>query len=279
MTIGVTSDFIGPVPIGSLWDLTISTDQEQTLAIQSWDEPATAAGQHNIHWGFRPGGEFHPGLQVAVSGQNVRVGVYLLEGGTGAILDEGFTNAIWQPSSNEAIVTQAFGGAGTNGAAISSDLAAIQTQLQTLTDAVTLAIPSLTNPLQTLAAALSPTLLDDITLHELSPGITGNFVGANLTALIWGIVIRIATVPPELVPLTPDGDYYQPTLAVVRIFSGSDLLTRVPIHTTSKIIPFQKGFWETAIAAVEHYLWPNSMSLQVTWLAGVTGQVFEMLVP
>lgn len=123
------------------------------------------------------------------------------------------------------------------------------------------------------------TLLDQLTLIPLSSGPSAGPLNANLGGWIWGVIVRIASVPPDLVADTPDGDYWFPSLAVVRLFRGADLWKRVPIHTSSKIVAFATEDVVGGIAAATLTQWLLQMSVQVTFRAGVTGEVFLMRQP
>jgi len=123
-------------------------------------------------------------------------------------------------------------------------------------------------------------LVDSLTLTEHSPGFpVGGEVGGALGVPAFGIIVRIANVPPELVPNTPDGDYWVPSLAVVRVFRGSDLWMRVPIHTSNKIIPLLNEGIAAAVAKALTNTWMLNMTFQVTFREGVTGRVFTMNFP
>lgn len=123
-------------------------------------------------------------------------------------------------------------------------------------------------------------LVDQLTLQALASVPTGDPVNAFLTSPVFGVIVRIASVPAELVATTPDGDYWFSSLAIVRIFRGSDLWLRVPIHTSSKLI----NLWMEGLAmgladVVLNAGWLLNLSIQVTFREGVTGTVFLMRVP
>lgn len=122
-------------------------------------------------------------------------------------------------------------------------------------------------------------VLDTLTLIGLTPGPVGGFVGAQLPNAVWGILIRLANVPENIHPQTPDDNYWVPTLATVRIFRGSDLWLRIPIHTSSKIINLANEGVDVAVTNLTATTWLLNMSLQVNFLVGVTGEVFLMKLP
>jgi hypothetical protein len=123
-------------------------------------------------------------------------------------------------------------------------------------------------------------VVDSLTLAPVTSGPTGNPVAANLTSPVFGVIVRLANVPADLKAQTPDGDYWIPTLAVVRIYRGSDMWLRIPIHTSSKLI----NLWVEGLAlgladAVLNAGWLLNLTLQCWFREGVTGEVFLMRVP
>lgn len=121
--------------------------------------------------------------------------------------------------------------------------------------------------------------MDSLTLQELTSGPQGGFVAAQLAVWIMGVIVRIATVPEDYRVNTADGDYWVRSLAVVRIYRGSDLWKRVPVHTSSKLIDFTEEGLVSAVAANLPLQWLLQISVQVTFAPGVTGQVFLMRNP
>jgi len=123
-------------------------------------------------------------------------------------------------------------------------------------------------------------VIDALTLTNLTPGgPSPGPVNAQLVDPIFGLIIRIASLPPGLDPITPDGDYFLPTLCSVRIFRGQDLWLRVPVHTSSKIISVSSEWLQVGVASIWGSTWPLQLSLQVNFLAGVTGSVFLINIP
>lgn len=132
---------------------------------------------------------------------------------------------------------------------------------------------------ETHASTFPTELVDELTLTELTSGPSGGFVDAALPNAIFGVIVRIATVPPDLHVGTPDGNYWTRTLAVVRIYRGSDLWMRVPIHTSSKIVPLFGDVITAAVTTLTRTVWIIDMSVQVSFLEGVTGRVYLMRFP
>lgn len=129
-------------------------------------------------------------------------------------------------------------------------------------------------------ASTFPTIsVDALTLQALTQGPQGGVVAAQLGAWIYGVIVRIAEVPPEFHVNTADGNYWTRSLAVVRIYRGSDLWKRVPIHTSSKLVSFVEEGIVSAVAAVLPIQWLLQISVQVSFAEGVTGEVFLMEAP
>lgn len=127
---------------------------------------------------------------------------------------------------------------------------------------------------ETHASTFPAISLDALLLQELTSGPQEGFVGAQLAAWIAGVIVRIAEVPAEYRVDTADGDYWVRSLAVVRIYRGSDMWKRVPVHTSSKLIDFQEEGLVSAVASILPLQWLLQMSVQVWFAPGVTGQVF-----
>lgn len=121
--------------------------------------------------------------------------------------------------------------------------------------------------------------IDALLLSEITSGPQGGVVTANLAFWIFGVIVRIATVPPEFRVNTADGDYWVRSLAVVRIYRGSDLWKRVPVHTSSKMISFVEEGLVVAVSSLTMTQWLTQISIQVSFAEGVTGQVFLMRAP
>lgn len=120
---------------------------------------------------------------------------------------------------------------------------------------------------------------DALGLLELTHGPSGGPVDEAIVLPTFGVLVRLSSLPPDLVPSTPDEDYFVKTLATVRLYRGQDLWIRAPIHTTSKIVPFQNEGLTVWVPGATVGTWILNIHLSVRFLAGVTGQVFLMRFP
>jgi hypothetical protein len=199
---------------------------------------------------------WHPGEYAIATSSPVHLLLQLFEPGTTLPIDSGSATYTWTPESNVAmtapIVAQGGGGLTAEQSLQLSEIHAYQ---------------------------VSDQVLDLLTLVELTNGPSSGPINAQLPSPIFGIIVRLTAVPLDIVLDTPDLDYSVKTLAVVRVFRGSDLWMRVPIHTTNKIIPLEGEGIVSAIATAFLQPWLLNMSIQVTFLEGVLGQVFVMRLP
>lgn len=190
-----------------------------------------------------------------VADDQVNATVALVDPG-GITVDSGQLNVTWDPSAG---------------------LGWLQTQVPTKGSGLT---QEQADQLQRIDASTALTVaVDQLLLVELTSGPQGGNVSAFLNRPVFGVIVRISSLPSGLVPQTPDHDYWVPTLATVRIFRGSDIWIRAPVHTSSKIVNFQVEGLASFLAAMFTAEWILDLSLQVDFLAGVTGQVFLMNVP
>lgn len=122
-------------------------------------------------------------------------------------------------------------------------------------------------------------LTDSLTLTELTSGPTGQPLNVHLTSVTFGVIVRLVNIPDELVPQTPDNQYWSKTLATVRVFRGNDLWIRAPIHTPTRIVSFEKEGITIWVANATLTQWLLNIRVLVDFLPGVTGQVFQMHFP
>lgn len=255
MPISLVSDFVGPVPLGT--EFVTSWFRGPTHEIQFLEEHLATNLTHNAYQilGTQAGTSIFVG-EAPAEGESVFARVQLVQPGQVPI-DEGEATWTWSPTRSLGwqINTKPSGGQGG------------------LT-------PSQAQQLSSIEDATVPVIsTDTLTLEEVTNGPQGGFVGAALPDFVFGVIIRLASIPPDVTPETPDGAYWFNTLAVLRVYRGSDLWLRVPIHTVSKIVPFMEENVVTAVSATLPTQWLLNMSIQVYFRPDVTGQVFLMHFP
>jgi len=252
-----SSDFIGPTPGDLGLRVSITADADGTQVIMG-----TFAGNLGD---LREGNleivgtdhQWSSGQFAAVPGATVHV-ILSLESQSLGQIDTGNVGMQWQPTSGQAIVTAEHVSTSSGG------LTAQQAQ----------------ELKQSRDATWPAHLVDQLTLQALGTGSSTSPIAGNLTAPVFGVIVRLTAIPAELQPQTPDGIYWVKTLASVLIFRGNDIWLRVPVHTPSKLI----NLWVEGIAlgladAVLNAGWLLNLTIQVFFLEGVEGEVFLMRVP
>lgn len=250
------SDFIGPIPQPSHWITAFEFNNgEQATLIQEWPNDTSLKTLDGIMGDLSvPVGVPTNRNYAFTAGATVKFSVQIV--GQAGTTDTGSATYTYDPTSHlpELLHTQS---------TVSGGL----TQEQSV-------------QLDQTHQSTYPTIsLDALTLIPLTNGPTGQPVGADLNAWIGGVIVRIRSVPENAHVNTPDGDYWTRTLAVVRIYRGSDLWKRVPVHTSSKFITFLDEGIVAAVTAIAPLQWLLQMSVQVTFAEGVTGEVFIMRNP
>lgn len=251
------SSAFGPFPTGTSLTVAVSRDSEGSEVIGfGVIQNVQGNGQFNLY-AQTSTSSWSAGQFATAEGATVFLQMQLHEPGVSTPIDSGTVQLVWAPDSNVSLLPQTTGGT-------SSGLTPVQAQQVE----------------ETHESVFPEFLIDQLTLQPLASVPTSGPVNAFLTSPIFGVIVRIANVPENLVPNTPDGDYWVPSLAVVRIFRGSDLWLRVPVHTSSKLINLwleglSLGLADIVLSAG----WLLNLSIQVTFREGVTGTVFLMRVP
>jgi len=245
------------VPPGSTWELFVNTTVEVGPGQTIWTATAPATGQQLTHILFSQKGPATSARNTSVvpkQGDTMRITAELRNGAT--VLDTGQVDVPWDTQGNQWEIPYE-----------------TSTQSSGLT-------PTQASQLEEVHGQtfLSRTI-DQLTLHEITNGPTGAPVGFNFEGWAWGVIVRLTAVPGDAEPQTPDGDYWVRTLAVVRIYRGVDLWLRVPIHTSSKIIPFAEENVLVGVSALTPTQWALQLSLQAWFGPGVEGQIFWMNFP
>lgn len=251
------SDFTGPLQVGSSILVKLSTDVEGTRVITSTTVPTQLNhGQYVLM--DQSAESWLNGAWALAAGANATLSTELHDGSAGPIVDSGAQTYVWQPESNVGLNIKGQGGSSQGGLTPQESL-----QLQETHDQSFLGI------------SLDTLLLTDLTPLGPSPGP----VNAQLPGYTFGVIVRLGNIDIPRAPQTPDDAYWVPTLATVRLFRGSDLWLRVPIHTPSKIIPFAATDLAVALATATVGQWILNLTIQVNFLPGVTGKVFLMKTP
>jgi len=123
------------------------------------------------------------------------------------------------------------------------------------------------------------TFITSLVLEDLGTSSPGGQIAAALTSWRYGAIIRMTQIDPTLSPTTPDDDYWVKTLASLRLFRGTDVLLRVPIHRSSQIVSFEGDLVQLQFSAISTTLWNPGITLEVDFLERCAGQVLLMKLP
>jgi len=251
-----TSDFTGPLPSDANFLVNLDATEDPatlfaTITVPT-PEPFTDLPLLLPNSGWEQFVNFWP-----VDGQQTFVRSFLREGAT--VIDSGTASFQWDATSglSKMLLNPTTSGGG-GGLTPAQDQALQEIHQGTALDQ----------------------LLDALTLELISPagGGPGPFNRTLLTPTA-GVLVRMTAIAAGLVPDTPDGDYWLPSLAVIRLFRGADLWHRVPVHTSSKLY-----YWldENVTAFATNLLvsqWLLNMSVQVTIREGCQAEVFLLHYP
>lgn len=254
----VSTDFIGPIPAGSRWIFTLRPATSNPSEIPIGEEFFVSQSPRLAPKFWVDGGTKvrHSEQASVTDGTSVKLDVEFVDNNQVPIDISGQVVGPFSSTAGELWKPQYFPQPG-----------------QGLT-------PVEAQQLQELHDAQVPTInLDALLLPEITNGPQGGFVNFTLPDPVFGLLVQIANVPPELIPDTPDGDYWFPSLAVVRLFRGDVLWLRIPIHTSNKLIGLLDQNLTLGVSALTSTLWSLKLTVQVSFREGVTGQVFLMRIP
>lgn len=253
----ISSDFIGPQPSGSFWTWTLGDSAHEGSSILGGRMDWTSND-----WSLRL---FVPQSSLS-SQQNTGAAmpsnataklVVELRDPNGTVIDQGSQTAPWDPTTGLPGQLLDKGG-GTSGGLTPEQAAQLA---------------------ETHQATFPESLTDNLTTQLLPGDPNTGYVGVNLTRPVFGIIIRMTEIAPDLTPDTPDGDYWFTSLAIVRIYRGQDLWIRAPIHTSSKLINLWSEGLFMGLVGLVGTAWLLNLTLQVTFRPGCNGTVYAMIVP
>jgi hypothetical protein len=247
------TNFIGPLPDGTHWSIQLTSDSEgaHILAFSSFFSTAHQVfpqiGVNTPGWSWS-----WPGLAGIAEGGTAFIQAELQDP-SGTVIDSGTASFPWSQGAAGLAIQEAQGGGFT-----ADDRAALNI---------------------TAAWAALDTFITQLVLEDLGTAPPGGQLAAQLPEWRYGIIVRLTEIPSTLLPTGPDLDYWVKTLASVRIFRGTDILHRIPIHRSSQIIPFEGNGMILQFPAIALDLWAPGLTVEVDFLPGVAGQAFLMKLP
>lgn len=256
LSLKLQTDFIGPLPSTNVWTVSITEPTEGPFLWEAqWRDQSNPAivtpAIRDSRTTVMPRSDL-----VFADGSSTTVSVVIQPSGGGAAADSGTTTAPWSSTAGLAnIVESQIAGKAT----LTPEQS---TQLQQTWQSTAQVIP-----------------VDSTIPFDLGPLPPGEVISGVLPVPIFGLIVRVTVIDPALRPSTPDDDYWFTDLAVARIFRGTDLWMRVPVHTSSKMIPFFSDAITAALSTVTAATWVAQMSYQVSFRPGCAGTVTEMRFP
>lgn len=282
--INLHTDTIGPIGAGWIWRLVVvrPTD-EQTIVVMT--SPVWSIDQHEIQFQVdgNPlglGQTTSYGRYVSANtNDNVNLTAQLVDADGTTVHDSGaFGTYRWDSSTSASRLLVSSSGGLTPEQA--GQLADTERRSRTLGEPVDFVIQTASGLVQaTLGQLLSRSTLDRLTLFEVTRGPTCEPVRAAVSIWSTGVIVRVTTIAEGMTPKTPDGEWYFPDLAVLRIFRGADLQYRRGIHTPTFMVeqPWQWS-WQF-LNALQVLGAPPDLTIAVDWREGCCGQVFLLSLP
>ncbi len=282
LLIGAQSDIVGPIPGDWQWIIHIRRRGSEDDSINlrgpirtDLDHRAfVTIGQNTGGWTTQVSS-----LQGIASNSEATVTVELTTS-TGVVEDSGTSDAYtWDSTTNlwTLVEQAAAGGFTADDRALVTDT---ERRSQVLGEPLDLVLSTASGFVtSTLAQLFSRTTLDQLTLSEVTSGETCEPVRALVSTWATAVIVRVTTIGEDLVPRTPDANWYFPDLAVLRIFRGGDLQYRRGIHTPTFMVD-QPWQWSWQFLNELQVLGnPPDITIAVDWRPGCCGQVFLMSLP
>lgn len=255
-----SSDFIGPLPTGA--GIEVFMFGGASFENITWNQflpTQIPNGQFKIYDSGSIAQPFQASVPLRLN-EDAKLEIFLRDQfQSGNTLDQGVTGPLpWDPAAGLGQLTIAEKSSGSGGLTPSQDQALQEIHQSTVVTH----------------------LLDALTLDAMSPpgGGPGPFSRTLLTPTA-GILVRMTVIDPSLISVTPDVDYWLPSLAVIRLFRGADLWHRIPVHTSSKLY-----YWldENVVVGATQFVfsgWLLNMSVQVDIRANCEAEVFILHYP
>jgi hypothetical protein len=275
------SSFIGPLAVGSHWNITLGTVAEPTV-FQTITAIQRDANQVNfvtwIPWADVP---WRTTLEQAWVADGTTVFLNAeLRSPTNVVIDSGSISKQFDSKSGLAEILFQMQEAAPTSTFTATDRNNMNNGFTNVLNGITATLHTAAGPVTAkLGALFSRHTLDALTLAEITSGPTGAPVRATVETFWYGVIVRITTIPDALQPQTPDGDWFLPDLAVLRVRRGVDLEYRHGIHTSSwmALSPWKYGL--DVLNLLELGAVPPETEILVDFKPGVEGRVYLMAWP
>lgn len=282
--INLRSDLVGPIGADWVWRLSVirPVDEQNIVVLES---PIWSVDDHQVHLVVEGdplglGQSTGYAQQVSANTNDTVILTVQLVDTLGAIHDSGALGEYrWDTSTSSSRLLVSTSGGGLT-AEQAQQLTDTERRSQVLGEPGDLVVDQPSGlKIGTLAQLFSRTTLDKLTLDEVTSGPTCDPVRAQFSFYYYGVIVRVTTIDPLLVPKTPDLEWYFQDLAVLRIFRGADLQYRRGIHTPT-FLTDHAWEWSWNIRNTLDWLGvPPDNTLAVDWRQGCCGQVFFLKWP
>lgn len=281
------TDFGGTLDFTTLWQLFFFSDSDRTKQLAKYETsndvatitaipfPITGADHQNFANWLSDGQTVYWDARIDVEGD---------------IVDESNGSATWSNTVGlyqllQQIQTQA--GTGQFTTTDRSNLATIQTNvnaaLTNTADILGNVISTVTTATGTIETGIgnlfAPFTLDALTLQEVTSGETCETVTVGDLEFFFGIVVKCTTIPTSYGIGGLDFRHYEPQLALLNVFRGTELVARQPIHIADYMLTPVPGQNNSTEAQIVYLAVAPNLSLEVWWGNGVCGQVYLLRLP
>lgn len=287
LPVTVTSDFSGTLDPTTNWSVFFYSDSDRTkqmgkyttfsdtLAITFTPFPIEGADHENDFNWLADGATVYWDARLDVEGTTV---------------DESNGSEVWTNTVGLYMLLQDLRTVSSSGGLTTTDRTNISTAASQSTAAATDAADILgkVSTVVTTAAGtivtgigniFTPVGMDALTLHEITSGETCDPVFASDLQFFFGIVVQCTTVPGSYGVGGLDGRHFDPQLALLNVFRGTEMVARHPIHVQDFMLTPVPGMASSDAAQIIYYAISPNLSLEVWWGPGVCGRVYLLLLP
>ena len=248
----MSSSFIGPIETGSSFALSFFTTSgtESQFLVETQLTTTPQAGWRIM---TNQGNTHLEGIQFPADGVLVNAVAQLLDPSNN-VLDTGSQSANWSSTAGLGVQNLLLSGQTSGQGGFTDSDRALLTKVSDWT--------------------VLDTFLTQLPLTDLGVSQPGGSIQSALVSWKYGVLVRMTQIDSSFVAQTPDHDYYVRTLAVVRVFHGTDVLLRVPIHRSSQIVPLEETGNLLQLALASFGLWQPGLTLEVDFETNCAGHVF-----
>jgi hypothetical protein len=274
----LSSSFVGPLPEGSFWRVTVSTDAEGDNWIHREDIPWTLS---SLTYQLQSTVPTFQTLQTYAVDNDTTVHVLAELHSPTSTEDSGAVSLPWNTTAGlgAQMESLAFWQQQVSGFT-NSDRNVLYDGVTDILNGVTAQIQTATGTVQaTLGELFTRQTLDRLTLQEITSGETFDPVSAGADSWYFGVIVRVTTIPDAYNRLATDSNWRYPDLAVLEVYRGADLEYRKGIHTPSWLAPAPWGYNLQIVNLLAFDTPPPETTINVKWALGCGGQVFLMAWP